>query len=260
MKTAPKIPMSCRDCPIRHSQICGSVPDDQLDLLAAAKKSEQWFRPQDLILRQGESSDSYFQVIEGWVSIYHHTADGSRQVLDFLVAGDSFGHFTKDAKASVYSVESISPALICAIPHENIVTLIHQHSEVGVSLADFADYYADRAHLKLINASGSSALQRLCQLLIELNDRAAEQIKPQWKRDPMLPLRQIDLADALGLTTVYMNGLLKKLSQVNAISMRRSQLRVLSRRVLTEIRDADPSKAQTMVTAALQSSLARKGA
>ena len=260
MKTAPTIPLSCCDCPNRHSQICGSIPDDRLGLLATAKKSEQWFRPQDLILRQGETSESYYQVIEGWVSIYHHTADGSRQVLDFLVTGDAFGHFTKDAVGCVYSVESISPALICAIPHENIVSLIHQYPEVGVRFADFADYYADRAHRKLINASGSSALQRLCQLLIELNDRAAQQIKPQWKRDPMLPLRQIDLADALGLTTVYMNGLLKKLSQVQAISMRRSQLRVLSRHILTEIRDADPSKAQIMVTSALQSAQAAKGA
>ncbi len=227
MPSTPIIPSHCAHCFNRHGDLCGAVPTEYTHLLEEAKLSDRVFRSHAMIVQQGDVLHHYHQVIAGWISLFHHDSSGARRVLEILVAGDTFGHMTSASPSSTFTAECLTDAAICTIPHTRMRRLIEDHPEIGLRISDIADMQQDRWHRHLINAVGGSALDRLLDLLVELSNRAQSRRRSPDTKPLVLPLRQIDIADAISLTSVYVNKILKTLESQNVVEIGRGKLTIL---------------------------------
>lgn|GEM_PF-4706428 len=223
----PHIPPQCAYCPNRRIDICGAVSDDDTALLEETKLSDRVYRAHSTIIQQGDENRQYYQIIDGWVALFHHDSFGVRKVLEILVGGDSFGHLTSDNPSSAFTAECLTDASVCSIPHQRLRNLVQDRPEIGLRVSELADGQRDRWHRHLIKATGGSALNRLSEFLSNLVERVQSRRSAGSDKPIVLPLRQTDIADALSLTQVYVNSLLKSLNNQNIINVGRAKLTIL---------------------------------
>jgi len=81
-------------------------------------------------------------------------------------------------------------------------------------------------------------MERVAHLMCELYLRAAS-VGGTAGRTVILPLSQVVLAEALGMTAVHINRILRKLRTVGAMDLRRGNLVVLDPRHLVQIAGFD---------------------
>jgi len=90
----------------------------------------------------------------------------------------------------------------------------------------------------LVNLGRRSALARTAHLLLELGERlkVAGQVDNQGYD---CPLTQYDLADALGLTAIHINRMLRELREYGLLSLRRNRVEFLDYAGLVELAQFD---------------------
>ena len=238
----PHIPPQCAYCPNRRIDICGAVADEDTSLLEEAKLSDRVYRAHSTIIQQGEENRQYYQIIDGWVALFHHDSFGVRKVLEILVGGDSFGHLTSENPSSAFTAECLTDASVCSIPHQRLRNLVQDRPQIGLRISELADGQRDRWHRHLIKATGGSALNRLAEFLSNLVERVQGRRSAGSDKPIVLPLRQTDIADALSLTQVYVNSLLKSLNKQNIIKVGRAKLTILDADALKNVATQIPEK------------------
>lgn len=91
---------------------------------------------------------------------------------------------------------------------------------------------------RLADMGRRSALGRVAHLLLELEDRLSQK---QMSKDGQFdfPARQEHLADAVGLTTVYVNRTLDRLRRLGMIEYDRDLMKILDREKLDAIAEEE---------------------
>lgn len=191
------------------------------------------------IVNQGEESDRIFVIESGWGCISHDLAGGQRQVLNFalkgdivlpqLYAGTALETFVAQTDLSVHEASTKTFALAVAksshIASLFLETLVHQRALVAQHLT---------------NVGRRSALARTAHLLLELRTRL-ERVGAVASNGYACPLTQYDLADALGLTPIHVNRMLRELRERRLLEFRHGHVRVLDREGLTKFAEFDDS-------------------
>ncbi|RUY01158.1 Crp/Fnr family transcriptional regulator, partial [Mesorhizobium sp. M7A.F.Ca.US.005.03.2.1] len=85
----------------------------------------------------------------------------------------------------------------------------------------------------LTNVGRRSALARTAHLFLELMTRL-ERIGSVTRNSYECPLTQYDLADALGLTPIHVNRMLRELRERKFLEFRQGHVRVLDQQGLTK--------------------------
>ncbi|GJM40972.1 MAG: hypothetical protein DHS20C20_12540 [Ardenticatenaceae bacterium] len=65
-----------------------NMPDD---FVKTAVESAEQYEPEAVIIRQGEASDQFYIIIEGFVKVTHEDENGKQHRVAYLTAGDYFG-------------------------------------------------------------------------------------------------------------------------------------------------------------------------
>lgn len=164
----------------------------------------------------------------GWAIQYAQLHGGERQILTFLVAGDVFD---QDAvilahSPSLFSFRALTETTICQFSIEDYRALL----TADVRSRRFAKRQI-RRHQELmakhmIAIGRRRALARLAGLLLELRQRLSEHDLIHNDIMPF-PLRQEDIADALGLTHAHVNRTLKSLREAHIIDYDHGSMRIL---------------------------------
>jgi len=90
----------------------------------------------------------------------------------------------------------------------------------------------------LVDLGKRSALRRVAQLILELETRL-ESRRLSINGRFNFPVRQEHIADAVGLTAVYVNRTLDRLRQNSIVEFDRAQMTVLDPEKLREIADEE---------------------
>jgi len=99
--------------------------------------------PGQTIVLEGDPCSHCFRVLTGAVRLYKGTADGRRQLIDFLVAGDCFGLF---GAFYTYSVEAITHATLSKTPRATLAAAVRQQPALADRLIELAAAKLARAH------------------------------------------------------------------------------------------------------------------
>ncbi len=177
---------------------------------------------QDLI-REGDQPGPVFVMLDGWGCRYKILPAGTRQITAFLIPGDCCDLHIGMLSEMDHSIQTITDAKVATIPREEMDALLEAHPNIARAL--YIAQLVDEGILRswIVSMGRRSSLERLAHLMCELYLRAYV-IGDSADRQIDLPLSQIILADALGMTPVHINRVLKQLRGTGAMEIRRGHL------------------------------------
>ncbi len=197
---------------------------DVAELVALTSRSRVSKTRQDLI-REGDRPGPVFVMIEGWACRYKILPSGTRQVLAFLMPGDACDLHIGLLAEMDHSIQTITPARVATIERVDMDELMRRRPAIAKAMyiAQLVDEGTMRAWITSMGRRTS--IERVAHLMCELYLRARD-IAMTGEATLMLPLSQVLLADALGMTSVHINRVLKDLRIAGAMTLHRGSLEV----------------------------------
>lgn len=191
-------------------------------LLAATSEPRRVSAKHDLI-REGDRPGPVFVMLEGWACRYKILPNGARQVLAYLMPGDSCDLHVSLLAEMDHSIQTITPALVATIPRAEMDEIMDAHR--GIANAMYLAQLVDEGTMRawITSMGRRTSLERVAHLMCELYLRARN-IGLTSEPRLALPLSQLLLADSLGMTPVHLNRVLKELRLSGAMSLERGSL------------------------------------
>jgi CRP-like cAMP-binding protein len=222
---------------IRKLRSLGVDSDTELDAVLNRIKVRAGTRRGEDIIVPGRSSRHSTLLLEGVACLYERLPDGNRQIYAFQYAGDFCDlhqHVLPETNNEV-AVTALTDCTIGIIEHKDLEQLIAQHPSLGLALWRATMLEASIFRKRLLNVGRQSALQRVAHLLCEqLARREAVGIN-----SATIPLTQMDLADAAGLSIVHVNRTLQELRRLNILSKKGRTIKVVDRERLVGLASFD---------------------
>jgi CRP-like cAMP-binding protein len=176
------------------------------------------------IIREGDQPHHVKLIVDGWAMRYKMLPDGRRQIVSFLLPGDmcDLNVFLLDQMD--HSIGAVTPVTYAEMPRDLIEVMCK--TRTALSRALWVDSLVAAAIQRewTVNLGQRTARERIAHLFCELFERLDTVALAEGDRCEM-PLTQIDLGEATGMTAVHVNRTLQEL--------RRDGLIVLNNRILT---------------------------
>lgn len=170
----------------------------------------------------GERTDAYI-LLEGWVHNYKLTRDGGRQIISFPVAGDIIGLRSLILPVANYASSTLTDVTVCLIPRERLVDAMTRFTHIAASILWTQAHEEAITVEHLVSVGRRTAVERVAHLLVELIYRLKlSGLAHGWTYD--CPLGQHELADALGLSVVHINRVLRQLREREIVTFRQNRV------------------------------------
>jgi CRP/FNR family transcriptional regulator, anaerobic regulatory protein len=177
--------------------------------------------PGQTIVVEGDPIEGWFRIASGAVRLSKSTPDGRRQVIDFLIAGESFGIASEEHYG--YTVEAIARTTLVRHSRARLEAAIEAQPELARRLFGIACADLQRARQHLLLLGRKSADEKIASFLLSLAARLGSSDVVQ------LPMSRQDMADYLGLTIETVSRTLTRLRHRGLIALRTPQQVVLLR-------------------------------
>lgn len=217
----------CAACAVGALSIYAPTLAHAPEKLRVLRQRKRRFGPHQVIARHSDPADFVYTLETGWAYRVVQFPDGRRQILSFLLPGDTIAAEAICAAdySAPYTVRALTHATACGFrPHQlrELVFACETQRDHFTRYLLEQRAYAER---RITDFGRRRALGSLAHLLVELftalrarglaQDNAAD-----------FPPRQEDLADALGLTTAHVNRTLLTLRRRGLVSIQNGKLRV----------------------------------
>lgn len=196
------------------------------------------------LFAEDETIDRLYVVAKGWALKSKWLIDGRRQILDFALPGDVLG--SVGARRMSHGVEMLTGGEVVLVPRGLFEAVAHANPEIAVEVCRQREAAEQRAHERIASISCRSARLRVCRLLVELGERQLDRGAVRRELRLPLPLRQIHLADALGLRIETVCRVLGQLSRSGIARLKSGWLHVAdldALRAEAEREDSPPATA-----------------
>lgn len=182
--------------------------------------------PQQDIVPEGCPSSSCCIVLDGWTCCYQMLNEGRRPILSFHIPGDMPDLQGLHLSDTDFGMAALTAATVAFVPHAEIQKLIAGHPAIAMALWREALIAAAMHRAWMAGLGRRHARGRMAHLFCELYLRLKAVGLADGYSLP-LPLRQPDLADALGLTSVHVNRIIRDLRKDDLIRLRNRKLDIL---------------------------------
>ena len=211
--------------------------EDEALLIAACVDNRRVPARRDLI-REGDKPGPVHVMLEGWACRYKLLPDGGRQIVAFLIPGDFCDMHVAVLDHMDHSMATLTPARVAMIPRQQMEVLID--SRPMITQAFWRTQLVDEGVLRawIVSMGRRDAAERVAHLMCELFLRLSV-VGLTDGTSCALPLTQIVIADALGLTPVHVNRVLRSLREVGAMEIERGQLLINDTARLAQIAGFD---------------------
>lgn len=190
------------------------------------------------VIDQGEDREKIGVLLSGWAFRFQTLPDGKRQILDFVFAGAlvGFGSGTTNS----YGVETVTACTVATLHHGQFRRLLATCPALAMQVVERVSDSEMRAHEHMTSLGRRSARERIAALIVELTSRALCKDLGMRKCSIDLPVTQMMIGDALGLSNEHVCRILGKLANDKVIEINNHTLKVLDQAALSREAGADP--------------------
>ena len=193
------------------------------ELLGRVCKNSRRFPARHDLIREGDEPGLVFVMLEGWACRYKLLPDGARQILAFLMPGDFCDMHAGILREMDHSIGTLTPALVCTIPRDRMEELSEKTPQIA--RAFWWTQLVDEGVLRawIVSMGRRDAVQRIAHLICELYLRMRN-VGLAEDDHCRMPLTQVVLADALGLTPIHVNRVLRRLREEGVMELHGGEL------------------------------------
>ena len=190
------------------------------------------------IVREGERPVQCCLLVDGFLCRSKTTDAGKRQILSIHITGEIPDLQSLHLHVMDHDLTTLSRCTIGLIPHDALRTLTRERPTVAEAL--WRETLIDAAVFRewIVNVGRRAAVVRLAHLLAEIGTRLqAMDLAPGDRFE--LPMTQLDIADALGLTPVHVNRVVQELRRQGLLELRKHSVSLPDLPRLKELGDFD---------------------
>ena len=171
------------------------------------------------MVRERQAGHQAYILEDGWACSYKLLPDGGRQVIDFPIPGDVVGLRSVLLRTSDHSFSALTDVTVTEVTAAQIMAAFEQAPRLGIAFLWAASRDEAMVVEHLVNIGRRSALVRTAHFLVELG------LRLQWvglgsATHFACPLNQYLLADAVGLTAIHVNRILRQLRERKLLTFR----------------------------------------
>jgi CRP-like cAMP-binding protein len=224
---------------IRKLERFGPVSTEDRAILTRLCGAITLVGPRMEIVREGERPDGVHVLLEGMACRCKLRANGTRQILAYLVPGDFCDLDTGLLDRRDHAITSLSACRFTRMGFAPLGNLVREQATLVTTLR--RANLVDDAILRewIVNLGSRSAIERIAHLFLELLMRLRA-VGLARGEGYDLPVSQLDLADATGLASVHVNRTLQDLKRQGLIELRSRILTIRNVQRLTSLAGFDP--------------------
>lgn len=210
------------------------VDHEQLEWTQKARSGQLVVPSRRHLYREGESSNDAYTLFDGWVILYRSLANGKAQILRFALPGDFLALHPDQNGPRTHSAQAVTESVVCAFPRTELVDMLHNHPKIAMRLNWIHTRDMTMCQEHLLGIGRKSAEERIAFLLMELFHRMRLRGRANGNQI-VFPITQEHIADAVGLTVVHTNRILRQLRDALLIDCARQRLTILDEKRLGEV-------------------------
>lgn len=199
------------------------LSDADLATLDALHARRRRFSAGRDMVHQGEHGQTAYILSDGWACSYKILSSGSRQIVGFQIPGDFLGLRSILLRTSDHNVEPITPVEASEVRAVDLLDVFSRAPRLAI--ASLWAMSRDEAMLveHLVGLGRRNAAERTAHFLLELASRL-KLVGLGTKAGFACPLSQYLMADALGLSAVHVNRVLRELREQGFVTFQNGQV------------------------------------
>jgi CRP/FNR family transcriptional regulator, anaerobic regulatory protein len=219
----------CAQCPAFELTFCRAVARKgaSRNRLPGVDQFVHRVAPRRIICREQDELAAVPIICTGWALSAVMLADGSRQILSFLLPGDLVSPCLMFSARPSCFVEAITSVTYRAFNRADLRQLIAADPSTLDAMARVWTQEKRRTDELIVDLGRRSAAERIARLILDLVERLQERDLTSGPFEIDFPLRQHHIADATGLTPVHVSKLLSEFRRKGLIRVSDRSLKIL---------------------------------
>lgn len=241
MKQLNKLPeteqIPCDSCSSRRFAWFEPCGKGELAEMQQQRQCQHMIMPGEYIFMEGDKPGSTFTLQEGWAICFKLLANGQRQILYVALAGDFIGYRNHASEVIDFSVMAVTPCRICSFSQDNIDSLLAKSPQLTHRLIAIQLQQVQTCRNRLSYVGQSQAKLKVAYFLMEIINRLKKRGVNIYK--PIkFPLSRVDIADAIGVTSVHLSRVSVELRDEGIVDCRHNRLNVMNLEKLKQLAES----------------------
>lgn len=198
---------------------------DELSFLAEIQSPAITVKSGKHLVREGQTGHRAFVLHQGWACSYKDLANGSRQIISFPLAGDCVGLRSVLLRTADHSFAALTASVVSAVEGAHILKCITEFPRLGAALLWAASRDEAMVVEHLVSVGRRTAIERTAHFFVELAERL-HIIGQGTAQQFDCPLSQTVLGDALGLSAIHVNRVLRQLRERDLLTLQKGTVHI----------------------------------
>jgi CRP-like cAMP-binding protein len=186
------------------------------------------------LVHEGQPGQKIYVLQTGWACSYKDLPSGSRQIISFPIAGDCVGLRSALLRTADHSFEALTDSVVSVVDSAHMLQTFSEFPRLGAAILWAASRDEAMVVEHLVSIGRRSAIERTAHFFMELAERLSL-IGAASKTEFECPLNQYVLADALGLSAIHVNRVLRQLRERDLLTVQRGRVTIGDLRGLREL-------------------------
>ena len=172
------------------------------------------FRPNTILITEGDAGDSLYIVLTGRLRAYASSEDGRDVVLGEYGPGEYVGELSLDGRPRSASVKTVEASTCCVVPGSELRGFLADHPDFALHISQKLTRMVRRLTEQVKSLALQDVYGRMVRVLMELSEPAGEERIVREK------LTQQDIADRVGSSREMVNRVMKDLTSGGYVAVR----------------------------------------
>lgn len=188
------------------------LSERELECLAGLQSTPVRLEQGKELIRQGDTRNDAYILQAGWGCNFKLLSNGGRQIITFAIPGDCVGLRSVLLRTADHSFSALTGAVVSRVAVSQMMSIFTEFPHLGAAIlwATSRDEAVVVEHLASLGRR--DALERTAHFFLELYDRL-RLVGLATNLEFACPLSQYLLADALGLSAIHVNRVLRQLRE-----------------------------------------------
>lgn len=207
------------------------LADSEIELIAEIEEEETHHRKGEIVVDIGDPADRIFVIKYGWCVVRSPEVRGRSQILRVHLPGEIIGLAELGHRRARYRTQLHTDGALCPFSRGAVAEMCRRAPRLAALITALSAVDQMALRDRIVSLSRRSAEDQLIEFLLSIRDRMTSADVKIGNRFE-LPFTQAEIGDILGLTSVYVNKLFRKLRDSRRIEVERRTIRLIDREAL----------------------------
>ncbi len=194
------------------------------------------------LVHEGQTGHLAYILQTGWACSFKLLPDGGRQIIAFPLPGDCVGLRSVLLHTADHSFSALTDVVVSSVEASRMMRVFNEFPRLGAAILWAASRDEAMVVEHLVSIGRRSAIERTAHFFLELSERL-QLVGLAPDREFDCPLNQYVLADALGLSAIHVNRVLRQLRERKLMTLKDRKVTILDRAKLNVLAGFQPQRA-----------------